>query len=318
MPRSKCGRRGRGREDRLTPKKKAPPGAKKRPKGSVSPAASHRATASATPPPISRPARTSPPPAVAPQKPARPGEIGRIEPSQIPVRHPLPERVCYAYPSLFFHALQETLGASDVTPSRFGLGRSLVKARGEVKVGLVRGALGSPAATVVFEDAIAAGAREILIFGSAIALSTQVGVGDLVLPTEAVSGEGTSAFYQPKTVRRAPDAGLRQSLSRVLDRSGARYKSGRVGTTDALYRQTPDRLQAYRRARLLALELELAALFAAAKRRGVRAVALLVISDSIAGASWEQGSDRPMFLNAVVGAASSLAAWVSRTNDEAR
>jgi len=263
-------------------------------------------------------ARPAPTPRAPSRKPPKPGDVARIEPSLIPVRLPLPERVCYAYPSLFFHALQETLGASDATPSRFGLGRALVKARGEVKVGLVRGALGSPAATVVLEDAIAAGAREILVFGSAIGISPQVGVGDLIVPTEAVSGEGTSSYYLPKGSRRAPDPGLRQSLGRVLDRSGTRYRLGRVGTTDALYRQTPDRLQAYRKGRLLAIEMELAALFAVAKRRGVKTVALLIVADSIAGPDWEQGSDRPMFLNAVVGAAASLAAWVSRTNDETR
>jgi uridine phosphorylase len=248
----------------------------------------------------------------------KPGDVARIEPALLPVRFPLPERVCFAFPSLYFHALQETLGASEVTPSRFGLGRALVKARGEGKIGLVRGALGAPAAAVVLEDAIAAGAREIVFFGSAIAVSPQVSIGDLIVPTEAVSSEGTSSFYLPRGSRRAPDKALRQTLTRLLDRSGVRYRLGRVGTTDAFYRQTPDRVQAYRRARLLALDMELAALFAVARRRGVRAVALLAVSDSLAGDTWEPGSDRPIYLNAVVGAATSLAAWSLKANDSAR
>jgi uridine phosphorylase len=292
----------------VTPKKKSRSAPPKRPRAASKPASKRTSTPGLK-------SATKAAPRAAPKSKAA-ANAPRILPSVVPVRFPLPERVCYAYPSLFFHALQETLGASDMSLSRFGLGRALVKPRGETKVGLVRGALGSPAASIILEDAIAAGAREILAFGSAIALSPQVGIGDLVLPTEAVSGEGTSGFYLPRTARRAPDAGLRQSLARVLDRSGARYRVGRVGTTDALYRQTPDRIQAYRKARLLALETELAALFAVAKSRGVRIVSLLVVSDSIAGDGWEQGSDRPMFLNAVVSAAASLSAWVSRSGEE--
>src|SRR5262245_12281742 len=116
-------------------------------------------------PRAARPVAT--PPKAPPKR--KPSEIAAIEPSQIHLKYALPERVYYAYPSILFHALQETLGAADVTPTRFGLvGRALVKSRGDEKIGLVRGALGASAATIILEEAIAAGAKEILIFGSAI------------------------------------------------------------------------------------------------------------------------------------------------------
>lgn len=246
-------------------------------------------------------------PAAKPPRP--PHDIALIEPSPPPQRPALPERILFAYPSLFFHALQETLGAGEVTPSRIGLGRVLVKAKGESRVAVVRGALGAPAGTIVLEDAIAAGAREIIVFSSAIAVSPQVGIGDTVVPTEAVSGEGTSAYYLPRGARRTADAVLRHTLLGLLDRAGVRHRAGRVGTTDAYYRQTPERIRAYRKARLLAIDMDVAALFAVARKRGVRIAALLVASESLAGEAWEQGSDRPAYLNAVVGAAAALAAW---------
>ncbi len=255
---------------------------------------------------------STPRPRAAPRRqPARkPSEIGRIEPSQLPSKYALPERVYYAYPSILFHALQETLGATDITPTRFGLvGRALVKSRGDEKVGLVRGALGGPAGAVILEEAIAAGAKEIIIFGSAVAVSPLVSVGSLVVPSEAVSGEGTSGYYLPRGSKRAPDGVLRETLTRLLETAPLPFRLGRVITSDAFYRQVPPRLHAYRKARLLAFEMELAALFATARYRGVRAAALLVITGSIAGETFEQGSDRAIVLSAIVSSARCLSGW---------
>src|SRR5262245_54117558 len=163
--------------------------------------------------------RTARPAATPPKAPKRkPSEIAAIEPSQIHLKYALPERVYYAYPSILFHALQETLGAADVTPTRFGLvGRALVKSRGDEKIGLVRGALGASAATIILEEAIAAGAKEILIFGSAISVSPQSPIGSLIVPTEALSGDGTSAYYLPRTAKRMPEAVLRETVTRLLE-----------------------------------------------------------------------------------------------------
>jgi uridine phosphorylase len=255
---------------------------------------------------------TAPRPRAAPRKPParKPSEISRIEPSQLPSKFALPERIYYAYPSILFHALQETLGASDITPTRFGLvGRALVKSRGDEKVGLVRGALGASAAAVILDEAIAAGAKEVIIFGSAVAVSPLVTVGSLVVPSEAVSGEGASGFYLPRGSKRAPDGVLRETLTRLLETAPLPFRVGRVMTSDGFYRQVPARLQGYRKARLLAFDMELAALFAAARYRGIRAAALLVVTGSIANDTFEQGSDRAIVLGAIVSSARCLAGW---------
>lgn len=280
-------------------------------------------------PPRSRAAQAKPAPAtrtavkVAPPKPAapkirvrKPSEIGGIEPSQIHLKYTLPERVYYAYPSILFHALQETIGASDTTPTRFGLvGRALVKSRGDEKVGLVRGALGAPAAAIILEEAIAAGAKEIVIFGSAIAVSPNVPIGSLIVPTETISAEGTSGYYLARGAKRAPDSLLRETLTRLLETAPLPFRVGRVATTDGFYRQVPVRLQAYRKARLLAFDSELAGLFAAARYRGVRAAALLIVIGSISGESFEQGSDRAIVLSAIVSAARCLAGWTQKRTE---
>ncbi len=226
-----------------------------------------------------------------------------------PIRTPLPERVLFASTNILFHALQETLGASAQSAARFGLGRALLLSRGYDKFALMRGAIGAPAAAVVLEEAIAAGAKEIIILGPAVAFSPQVAVGDLILPTESVIADGTSPYYVSARTGARPDATLRGVVAHLLERSGASFRTGRVASVDAVYVRPIARLAALRRARVLAIDMELAALLSVSRYRGVRAAALLVVSSPASGIPTELGPDRPVFLNAVIRAATALAAW---------
>ena len=62
---------------------------------------------------------------------------------------------------------------------------------------------GAPQAAVILERLIAMGARKILAFGCCGSLQPDLQVGHLVIPTDALSEEGTSAHYAlPKGVRR--------------------------------------------------------------------------------------------------------------------
>jgi uridine phosphorylase len=231
------------------------------------------------------------------------------------VRAPLPQRVLFATTNILFHALQETLGASSQAATRFGIGRALVISRGYEKFGLMRGAVGAPAAAIVLEEAIAAGAREIMVVGTAFPFSSQVSVGDILLPTEVVIADGTSPNYVSPRAGAKPDRALRDTLAQLLERGGAVYRSGRVASWDAVYVRPPQRLQSLRRARVLAVDMELAALLAVSRYRNVRCAAVLVVSGPPAGLPNETSADRPIFLNAVVRAATALAHWAAAPAD---
>jgi uridine phosphorylase len=182
-------------------------------------------------------------------------------------------------------------------------------ARGYDKYAIIRGAVGAPAAAVVLEEVIAAGAKEIIIFGPAVAFSPLVAVGDLILPTESVIADGTSPFYVSPRAGAKPDAGMRSTAAHLLERGGAIYRSGRVASCDAVYVRPAARYKSLRRARVLAVDMELAALLAVSRFRGVKAAAVLVVSAPVGGVPTELGADRPVFLNAVVRAAAALANW---------
>jgi len=159
-------------------------------------------------------------------------------------------------------------------------------------------ALGGPYAALVLEKLIALGAQLILPLGWCGSLQPGVTVGSLVLPTQAVPGEGTSRHYAPAGAELAPDPGLVARLRHLLAACGARWHQGPVWTTDAFYRETVGLVRGYQAQGVLAVDLELAALLAVGRYRRVAVAALLAVSDELGHLKWHSGVRTPGFRRA--------------------
>lgn len=141
--------------------------------------------------------------------------------------------------------------------------------------------LGAPMAVMALEELIRRGAEEVIFVGLAGALikesenkaKTDGVVGDLVLPVNGLSTEGTSAHY-PAPLQ--PDAEL---CSRIRRAYGGPLAEEAIWSTDAIYRETAELTAAQWSRGARAVDMECTALWAAASFRGIRLAALLVISD---------------------------------------
>jgi uridine phosphorylase len=144
---------------------------------------------------------------------------------------------------------------------------------------------GAPMAAVILEELIALGFRRFLVVGSAGHPcedgNSRVQVGDIVLPTEARVFEGTSAHYRPGTKVSRPLDGVIEELQASLERCGAPFIAGPVATTDALYRETPSFIAGLVEGGVLALDMELSAMFTVAGFHGRPLSGLFYISDRI-------------------------------------
>ena len=74
--------------------------------------------------------------------------------------------------------------------------------------------LGAPQTVLVLERMIALGARKFIALGWCGSLRSDVRIGDIVLPSGAISEEGTSAHYPG--VECAPSSELFNSLKSAL------------------------------------------------------------------------------------------------------
>ena len=135
--------------------------------------------------------------------------------------------------------------------------------------------IGGPSAAIVVSELALLGARTIVRAGTCGALDPSLELGQLLVVTESVASDGTSVALGAGD-RVAGDAALLDALAAA---AGPLGRSGAVASSDLFY-DVPERLElAWRAEGVLAVEMEAAALFALADRRGLRAGCALLVSD---------------------------------------
>jgi nucleoside phosphorylase len=153
--------------------------------------------------------------------------------------------------------------------------------------------LGAPHAVMGMEKLIALGARRIWVMGWCGSLQPDLRIGGLVIPTGALSEEGTSLHYPIGDPEPAVEDELNQLIENALQGTGRPYKKGRVWTTDAPYRETPEKVLAFQKKGVLAVEMEMSALMTLARYRRVKLGGLLVVSDELFHLKWRPGFSSP-------------------------
>ena len=149
--------------------------------------------------------------------------------------------------------------------------------------------LGAPQAVLVLEKLIALGSKAIVVFGWCGSLQSDLKIGDWVLPTSTHSEEGTSTHYPMDSAKYVPDADLVARLQDYCVQNGFSVRTGPVWTTDAPLRETVGKVRAYGKDGVLAVEMEMSALFHVAAYRKVRLVGLLAVSDELFTLKWRPG-----------------------------
>lgn len=148
---------------------------------------------------------------------------------------------------------------------------------------------GAPHAAVGLEQMIARGARRVWVVGWCGSLRADTRIGELVVPTGAVSEEGTSAHYPIGGKDARPDPRMLQELRLETAKRGLKTTFGPVWTTDAIYRETAAKVARYGRMGLSAVEMEMSALFTVAIYRGISLAGILVVSDELFDLKWRHG-----------------------------
>jgi len=139
--------------------------------------------------------------------------------------------------------------------------------------------MGGPSAAIVIAELADLGARTLVRVGTCGSLDGGLGLGDLLVATQAIPCDGASRALGAERPL-APDAELLEALQRSAAPAGV---SGPVVSTDLFYDGPADEERRWREAGALAVEMETATLFGLAARRRLRAASLLVVSDLLLG-----------------------------------
>ena len=125
------------------------------------------------------------------------------------------------------------------------------------------------------------GVKTIVRVGSAGAIQTDLHLGDLVIAQGACTNSNYAAQYElPGTFAPIGDFQLLRKAADACDRMGYAYKVGNVLSSDVFYNENAHN-DKWSVMGVLAVEMEIAALYMNAARSGNRALAICTVSDHI-------------------------------------
>ena len=149
------------------------------------------------------------------------------------------------------------------------------------KVCLCEAPFGAPAAAAFMDWMIAYGVRRVVAAGSCGAL-IDLPENAIVLPRRALRDEGTSYHYMAPSRWSYLDSGMQRRIADVLAEANIAYTECDTWTTDAIYRETVDKLRRSRAEGCGVVDMECAALSAVAEFRGIEFGQFLYTADSLA------------------------------------
>lgn len=159
---------------------------------------------------------------------------------------------------------------------------------GGQRIGVYHPLVGAPVAAALLEEIIACGVRKFMVCGGAGVLDRAIAVGHLIVPTVAVRDEGTSYHYAPAAREINADPVAIAAIEAALTQRGVDYLLAKTWTTDAIYRETRDKVALRRAEGCLTVEMEASAFMAVAQFRGVTLGQILYGGDDVSGAdAWD-------------------------------
>lgn len=137
----------------------------------------------------------------------------------------------------------------------------------------------APDAAITTEILCAGGVGSLIRVGSCGSLQEEIRIGDLIVVTGALRGEGTSAYYVPKSSSTLSHPDIVDALTEAARSLDVRCHHGWVYTTDALFQETPELLAELEQQGVAAIDMVTSAFLTVAQVRGSRAGAILAVSD---------------------------------------
>ncbi len=197
------------------------------------------------------------------------GALTRKEPHELA----LPERAVITFNEADLRRLTEGKGASIMdawAPFR------MIHLLSGTSTVVTRSPFGGPNIAALMEELSAFGVREFVLWGYCGGMGPDRSVGNVCLAGSALREEGISWHYLED------DSDMVSSLW-TDDWTHAAAEAGfpviDIWTTDALYRETRNKIDFCIGRGISAVEMEVASFYAVARAKGLKAVAFLVVSD---------------------------------------
>jgi uridine phosphorylase len=160
--------------------------------------------------------------------------------------------------------------------------------KGNQKLVVFHPGVGAPLAGGRLEEAIAMGISHFIACGGCGVLDPQIAVGFPTILTAAVRDEGTSYHYLPASLEVTAHPRAISALETVFKARNFPYRLGKSWTTDAIYRETPQKRVLRLEQGCTVVEMEASAFFAIAQYRGVEFGQVVYGGDLVVPEGWDE------------------------------
>jgi uridine phosphorylase len=154
----------------------------------------------------------------------------------------------------------------------------------------------APDTAITTEILCGAGAQTLIRIGSCGSLQEDVRIGDLIIVTQALRGDGTSRYYVAESFATIAHGAIVNALKQAADQLGVRCHLGMIFTTDALFQETPEMIQQLNGQNVSSIDMVTSAFLTIAQVRGKKAGAVLAVSDECLHGKY--GFRDPQFVDA--------------------
>ena len=137
----------------------------------------------------------------------------------------------------------------------------------------------APDTAITTEILCGAGAQALIRIGSCGSLQDHVKIGDLIIVTGALRGEGTSPYYVANNFSAVAHPQIVDALKRAAESLEVRFHLGWIFTTDALFQETPELIAQLTEQNISSIDMVTSAFLTIAQVRKKKAGAILAVSD---------------------------------------
>ena len=134
------------------------------------------------------------------------------------------------------------------------------------------------------------GVEKFIIFGNCGVLDSKIEDCSIIIPTKAFRDEGTSYHYQEASDMIDIDLKYENDFLEILDKYNFDYTKGYTWTTDAFFRETPEKIEYFKKNGAVCVEMEGSVIAAVGKRLGVDYFTFYYAGDNLDSTEWDERS----------------------------
>ena len=158
------------------------------------------------------------------------------------------------------------------------------------KIAVLHGFGGGPYAAGQLEKLIALGCKKYIVCGGCGVLFEKSDLGEVLIPTSAVRDEGTSYHYIKPSREININHQVEMSIVNYLQKKHINYRRVKTWTTDAIYRETKNKIKLRKEEGCDVVEMECASYYAVAQYHNVLLGLVLYAGDDLSGRTWDNRS----------------------------